>query len=168
VRPARIARSAAIEFATGAARNGTSEFTITVTVQAEPKLNLMRGSRIARLTVAEDEDGVSLLPPSDEAPPTVVSRTTTADTVRPGIAWWPATARLDYPAGGTSRRLARLRGTTSATLLVHAETIEVPDALSAKNLVKEVAGAPIVIKSCQRVGSQYEVKVAGPARARGA
>jgi hypothetical protein len=161
VRPARIARSAAIEFATGAAGNGTSEFTITLTVQAEPKLNVTRGSRIARLTVAEDENGISLLPPAEEAPPTIVNRTTTADTVRPGISWWPATARLDYPADGTSRQLARLRGTTSATLLVHAETIEVPDALSVKNLVKEVAGAPVVIKSCQRAGSQYEVKVAG-------
>jgi hypothetical protein len=98
VRPARIARAAAIDLASGA--GGVSEFTFTVMVQAEPKLNITRGSRLARLDVAEDEDGVSLLPPADEVSVSLANRMTTGDSMRPGITWWPATARLVVAGGG--------------------------------------------------------------------
>lgn len=163
VRAARITRSAAIDLTglVGAGAGASSEFTITVNVQAEPKLSVARGSRLARLELAEDENGVSLLP-AEGGPVFPVNRVSAGDTMRPGTAWWPAMGRLQYPAAGAGKRIARLKGSASCALLVHAETIEIPNVVNVQNVVKEVGGTQLTIKAARRVGACYEVQVSGP------
>ena len=72
---------------------------------------------------------------------------------------WPVTARLDYPAQGAGKRIARLKGSTTCTVIVGTETIEIPDLVNATNVSRDAGTTSITVRSCRKVGQQYEVNL---------
>jgi hypothetical protein len=78
-------------------------------------------------------------------------------------------ARLEYPPQGAGKRIARLKGSAACSVIVRTETIEVPDLLNAANVTQQAGGTSLTVRSCRKVGEQYEVMltVSGDAVAAG-
>jgi hypothetical protein len=62
------------------------------------------------------------------------------------------------PAQG-AKRLAKLKGSTKWLIQTKSETLEVPDPLKARDLVKVVAGRRFVFKDMKRMGGGYSLNV---------
>jgi hypothetical protein len=160
IRATRVARSYAVDLANGGAKAGiTSDFTVTLMAQAEPKLKVAGGFGDAKLEVASDENGLSLLPPDAAGDAAAHGRVFGESTSRSAGSAWPAVARLAYPAAPATagKRIARLKGTVACSAVVRSETLEVPDIFNAQNVMKEVAGTTVTIRHFRRAGNQFEL-----------
>ena len=189
VRATRIARSYAVDLTTGGLAQ--NEFVVQLLLQAEPKLKISGAAPAAKLEAAEDENKLSLLPgagPGAAAgvapavgpgvPPAVAAmamQNAALVRARPDMGMrqdafaWPLAARLEYPPQGAGKRIARLKGSAACSVIVRTETIEVPDLLNAANVTQEAGGTSLTVRSCRKVGEQYEVllTVSGDAVAAG-
>ena len=178
VRATRITRTLSVDLATGAMP--ASDFSVTLSIAAEPKMRISSIGRQPKIEVAEDEHGTSLLPPGapgagpNGAPILIAARP--MDVPSRAAAVWTTAARLRYPAGGAGKRIARLRGATSCNVVIRSDTLEIPDILNASDLTRPIDGArgghdgELTVKSCRKVGDFYELKLAltAPADAAGA
>ena len=182
VRATRISRSYAVDLTSGGLV--VNDFAVHLALQPEPKLKIQTGAVAAKVEAAADENGLSLLPP--EGAPAVagagagpgaiqvmpgmpanaaaaamqnamVLRGNVAVGMRPDAAAWPVTARLEYPAQNAGKRIARLKGSTSCTVVVRTDTLEIPDVLNATNVTREAGATSITVRSCRKVGEQYEL-----------
>jgi len=191
VRATRIARSYAVDLTTGGLAQ--NEFVVHLLLQAEPKLKISGASPAAKLDAAEDENQLSLVPGvggggagaaagvaaavGPALPPAAVLAMQNAALIRgrPDMAMrqnafeWPLAARLEYPPQGAGKRIARLKGSAACSVIVRTEMIEVPDLLNAANITHEAGGTSLTVRSCRKVGEQYEVllTVSGDAVAAG-
>lgn len=151
----RSARNQAIDY--GANDAVTSDFVLSFSGIAEPKLRVLRASYLARLDEASDDRGNSLLPTddADEA-----ARRGGLDLAYTGnnAGQWPFTARLTHPKNmGT--RLTVLRGRAMVQLQTRSETIEVPNILSAANVTRSVGGMTLAVRDVKKTADRYEVNL---------
>ena len=192
VRATRIARSYAVDLTSGGLAQ--NDFVVHLSLQAEPKLKISRAASVAKLEAAEDENQLSLLPgagpgagagaagggapaggPAVAPLPALALQNAAlvrarADVgMRQDVFAWPLAARLEYPAEGAGKRIARLTGSAACSVIVRTETIEVPDVLNAANITQQAGGTSLTVRNCRKLGEQYEVllTVSGDAVAAG-
>ena len=184
VRATRIARSYAVDLKSGGLAQ--NDFVVHLSLEAEPKLKISGAASVAKLEAAEDENQLSLLPgagpgaaagvaPAGAPLPALAMQNAAlvrarADMgMRQDVYAWPLAARLEYPAQGAGKRIARLKGSAACSVIVRMETIEVPDLLNAANVTEQAGGTSLTVRSCRKIGEQYEVllTVSGDAVAAG-
>lgn len=150
-RSASETQSRTVGYGKNNARNASHSLNVAVGAFAEPKLRVLGRSWSPELTEATDETGRSLLGPRDA--------------VREGVDMnlhgnanvWDLNVTLQ-PAQG-AKRLAKLKGSTKLLLQTKSETLEVPDPMKARDLVKVVAGRRFVFKDMKRMGGGYSLNV---------
>jgi hypothetical protein len=123
-------------------RDVAREFTISLTVYAEPKLRVLDYSGTLTLDEAVDEKGNSLIPPPEDG---VNANVEVFGNQRDGTtSRWEVGATLHYPKG-TGRKIARLRGSTALHVQTKSATLEVPIA-GAKNVTRVLDGVRVGVK----------------------
>jgi hypothetical protein len=151
----RASRNQSIDYGANDATN--SDFALTFSGVAEPKLRVVRASYLAKLDEAKDDRGNSLVI-SDE----------TEDNVRRGgldlaftgnnTGQWQFTARLaNVKNMGT--KLASLRGSATVQLQTRAETLEIANILSASNASRTAAGVTLTVREAKKVADRYELNL---------
>lgn len=132
-------------------QNVQRDFSISFVVLPEPKLRILQSSYEAKVEVAVDDRGTSLVPTtaSPEA----------GELMNNNSFPYNVTARLSTAAPGGGKRIARLRCSTQFLVQTRRDVIEVPDLLNARNVTKTVAGRRLVVRSVQKNGEQYSVSV---------
>lgn len=132
-------------------QNVQRDFSISFVVLPEPKLRILQSSYEAKVEVAVDDRGTSLVP--------TTASPETGELMNNNSFPYNVTARLSTatPAGG--KRIARLRCSTQFLVQTRRDVIEVPDLLNARNVTKTVAGRRLVVRSVQKNGEQYSVAV---------
>ncbi|CAN5457522.1 hypothetical protein BH09PLA1_BH09PLA1_30300 [soil metagenome] len=151
----RSSRSQVIDYGAGDSVN--SDFALTFSAIAEPKLRVLRASYIARLDEATDDHGNSLLNKDDDDE---LRRRSGLDLAYIGnnAGQWQFTARLSYPKNmGT--RLTVLRGSAMVQLQTRSETIEVPNILSANNAARSLGAMSLTVRDVKKTADRYEVSV---------
>jgi hypothetical protein len=142
----RIQKSSSIELANAA--NVQRDFSVQLTVFAEPKVRVLQSSYNVKIDEAVDDKGNNLV---------------TSDRVHDGMSsgnqWmWTLTARLNWPENpGT--KLTRLKGNVRFIVQTRSETLDVPGVAAAKGAVKTVAGRRVLIKEVKQNGSSVELHV---------
>lgn len=141
----RIQRTNSVDLA--APDNIQKEFYVQFTILAEPKVRVIQSDNQIDIKEAVDDRGNSLL------------STDRSYYGMGGQAWmWNMSARLNYP-DNAGKKIARLRGEVKFVLQVQAESLDVPDILTAKNIEKTVAGRQFLIKECKANGENYELQM---------
>lgn len=146
----RIAHQRTVEFTQGT--HSTSDFTVHFSAIAEPKLKVMPGAAMVKLTHAVDDRGNSLLPPGH-----------VDETYGGGSPFWAFQTRLRYPdqPGKVIRRIA---GELTFNAASRFEQLELTDLTGAKNVTSDLAGFRFVVKQIvPQSDSRYEVNVAAVA-----
>ncbi|HSI33696.1 MAG TPA: hypothetical protein VK986_08920, partial [Tepidisphaeraceae bacterium] len=141
------------------ANDQTNDFSISLSVMAEPKLKVLDYAGTARIEEAVDDRGNSLLPaPGDDADPGPEETYGNVHGGSPGQ--WSVGATLTYPAD-PGRKIARLRGTVAAEVQIRAARLEVP-IQSARGVSVDLDGVRLRVKSAD--GLRAEVSVARDGR----
>jgi hypothetical protein len=125
-------------------RNTVEEFSIALTVFAEPKLKVLDYSAVLRLEEAVDDQGNSLIPPEENGG--VAANVDSFGNGREGTtSRWDVGATLHYPKGAGSK-IARLRAAVALQVQTRAATLELPLA-NARNVSRNLEGLAVVIKN---------------------
>jgi hypothetical protein len=146
----RCGRSQSIDYAQADAVS--SEFQLTFTAMAEPKLHVLRAAYLARLDEARDEKGNSLLPTEFAGQVEALEQSFVANSS--GV--WQFTARLHW-VPETGSQLSVLRGAVAALVQTRHETIEVPDVLSAAGITRSSGGVSLTVTDIKKSGERYDL-----------
>jgi hypothetical protein len=121
----------------------SGDFSISLTVFAEPKLKVLDYSDVLKLEEAVDDQGNSLIPPDAND---LAANVDTFGNGRDGpTSRWGVSAGLHYPKNpGT--KITRLRASVNCQVQTRAATLEAPVA-GARNVSRTVEGLRVVIKS---------------------
>ena len=151
----RASRKQEIDYA--AADAVSSDFVLTFTAMAEPKLRVLRASYLAKLDEATDDRGNSLLPTDDNDEH---DRRRGLELAYTGnhAGQWSFTARL-ASAKNMGTRLAVLRGSAMVQLQTRSQTLEVPNILSATNVTGSAGGMSLTVREVKKTGDRYELNV---------
>jgi hypothetical protein len=121
---------------------------MSFSVMAEPRVYVYRAASSPDLAEAVDDKGNDLLPPKTSQ---------NGYYGRQGN-FWSMNAQLKYPENpGT--RIARIRGTIDYLLRMKYETLEIPDILTAKNVIRTVGPFTLTMVEVKPVGDQFEMNV---------
>jgi hypothetical protein len=125
-------------------RGTTEEFTVSLTVFAEPKLRVLDYSQSLRLIEAVDERGNSLVPPED--PDGLASNADVFGNPREGYtSRWDVGATLHHPKG-TGKQIKRLRASTTVLVETRAAVLDVPLS-TARNTTHTVGGVRVAVRN---------------------
>jgi hypothetical protein len=117
-----------------------NEMTIQLAILPEPRLRVLKGSKFARLDEASDDKGNSLLP----AIPASDAMTTG------GPFAWTLECRLDSSSNAKIERIAKLKGHARYAVQTAADTMQVPDILTAANQTRTVNNRIFSVLSCKK------------------
>jgi hypothetical protein len=121
---------------------------------AEPKAVPVQASWEASIDEAVDDNGNSMMP-------TAENRNNRNMQGSRGVSWQSNT-NLPYPETNPGKRIAKLRGHSTAVVQLGSEPIDVPDPLKAAEMTKTVGGQRFTFKSLKKVDGQegqYELSV---------
>ncbi len=142
-----------------------SNFQLTFAAMAEPKLGVLRSSYLAKIDEATDDQGNSLLAGAklpgmiDRAVRQLANRQMEAAmSMNGGGGFWNFTSNMDFPLDA-GRRLALLRGSIGVVLRTASEAVEVPDLLTADNVVRLAGGWKFTVLRLKKVENRYELPV---------
>jgi hypothetical protein len=121
----------------------TEEFTISLSVFAEPKLRVLDYSATLRLEEVVDEKGNSLIPPADNNIPANVD--VFGNTREGSTSHWEIGATLHHPKGA-GKRIVKFRASTALQVQTRAAVLELPLAGS-KNAARTVGGLRLTVKN---------------------
>jgi len=124
-------------------------FIVQLNAFAEPKLRLLQAASLAKLSVAIDDKGNSLLPPAPPGDATGVMTGITSN--------WTFTAALEYPGPKVGTRIKQLKGSVEVVLQTKFQTLEIPRALAVRNVKRSAGGMQILFKGLTKNGEQYEL-----------
>jgi len=126
-----------------------SEFSLRMTVYAEPKIRVLAHSQAVKIDEARDDQGNDLAPPVP-----IVSGFYNASG-----GMWTLLAPLRYPPHpGT--RIARIRGSTEFVIQTQSQQLQVPDILNVHDLSKTLGGMPITVHEMKKGGgNSYELRI---------
>ena len=124
-------------------RDVTEEFTISLSVFAEPKLRVLDYSANLRLEEVVDEKGNSLIPPADNNVPANVD--VFGNTREGSTSHWEIGATLHHPKG-TGKRIVKFRASTALQVQTRAATLELP-LTGSKNAARTVGGLRLTVKN---------------------
>jgi hypothetical protein len=142
-----IQRSRAIGLGTGKQSDG--DFSIRLTVLAEPKLRVLGAANQARLEQATDEHGNSLIAPAG------AERAALADV---STGRWNVAIPLRIPdKPGT--RIVRLKGSIEVLLQSKFQTVEFEDLPNARNVTRQAGGIQVVLTEMRARGERYELSI---------
>ena len=151
----RASRNQSIDYGANDAVN--SDFALTFSGVAEPKLHVVRASYLAKLDEATDDRGNSLIA-GDEADDSVRRGGLDLAFTGNNTGQWQFTARLaNVKNMGT--RLVALRGSAMVQLQTRAETLEIPNILSASNVSRSAAGVTLTVREAKKVADRYELSL---------
>jgi hypothetical protein len=123
---------------------------VQIMVLAEPKIRVLQGSWAARIDQAVDEKGNSIAMPlaGNEG------------IMNPGNSWmWNMTCNL-VPKSGGGEKIARLKGSGHFLVQTRAESAEIPDVQSAKNVTRALGGKQLILKELRKTADNaYEAHV---------
>jgi hypothetical protein len=134
-------------------RDITEEFTISLSIFAEPKLRVLDYSATLRLEEVVDEKGTSLIPPADNNVPANVD--VFGNTREGSTSHWEIGATLHHPKG-TGKRIVKFRASTALQVQTRAAVLELPIA-GAKNAARTVGGLRVTVKNLD--GSRCDLTV---------
>ena len=144
-------QSRSIGYGKNRAVNSSHSLNVSVTGYAEPKLRVLGRAWSAELSEATDDTGRSLL----------LSQMRAGDRMDMNLHGntnvWDLNIELKPAAG--AKRLATLKGTSKLLIQTKSQTLEVPDPLKARDLVKVVAGRRFVFKDMKRQAGGYSLNV---------
>jgi hypothetical protein len=156
IRAVRITETRALDFADPA--NPELSRQLELNFYVEPKLRVLAEAFAARIELAVDDKGKSLMPaapaPGDAAPADEQELTNVADTSRV----WELDVPLTCPQGG-GRRIVSLKGSVRLKVPVKVQTLEIADVLNAAESPRTIAGRRLTFHSAHKVKGGYEVKV---------
>jgi hypothetical protein len=121
----------------------TEEFTISLSVFAEPKLRVLDYSATLRLEEVVDEKGNSLIPPADNNLPANVD--VFGNTREGSTSHWEIGATLHHPKGA-GKKIVKFRASTALQVQTRAAVLELPLAGS-KNVARSVGGLRLTVKT---------------------
>jgi hypothetical protein len=126
------------------------DFSVQLTAFPEPKLHILQAWGGAKLDVAIDEKGTSLLP------------ATTPDYANQGYMMgingtWTFTARLNYPGAQLGKVLRKLKGSVGVVLQTKFETIDIANITTAKNVEKIAGTTHFTFKGLSKTGELYQL-----------
>jgi hypothetical protein len=145
----RISRTRSVDL--GGQVNPQQQFVVQLAVIAEPKIRVIRASGAAKVEIAVDEDGKSLVSERNEARYGYYAQATSA---------WNVTVPLTEPPH-VGTRIARLKGTIDAEICTRFEHVEIEDLLGeGKNAQKTFGSTQLsVIDVAPKGAGVYEVRV---------
>ena len=126
-----------------------TQFGMNLSVYAEPKLTVLRGSGAVHLDEVVDDHGNSLVPQAN-AP-----RMFWGGSV--GFGGWSLYAPLQYPKKDPGARIARFKGTTSFVLQTKMEKLDIPDVMNLKQTTRLVTDTSITFQSMKKNGDNYDL-----------
>jgi hypothetical protein len=151
----RASRNQSIDYGANDAVN--SDFALTFSGVAEPKLRVVRASYLAKLDEAKDDRGNSLIV-GDEADDNVRRGGLDLAFTGNNTGQWQFTARLaNVKNMGT--KLTTLRGSAMVQLQTRSETMEIPNILSANNAARSAAGVTLTVRVAMMVADRYELNL---------
>jgi hypothetical protein len=167
----RCTRMQSIEYGLPGGENPNSDFDITFSAVAEPKLRVLRASNAAKLEEATDDLGNSLVPRSEDAPGGAnagaananaavdTDRGLDATFVTGAAGTWQFSSRLDHPQR-MGKRLVKLRGTVNVLLQRRVATMEIPSILSSVKMSRVAGGLRLTLNDAKKVGSErYDLSI---------
>jgi hypothetical protein len=132
----------------------SGDFSVSLSVFAEPKLKVLDFSDVLKLEEAVDDKGNSLIPPDAN------DLAANADTFGNGrdapTSRWGVSAGLHYPKN-PGATITRLRASVVCQVQTRAATLEAPVGAGARNVSRTVEGLRVVVKSVD--ASRCEVAV---------
>jgi hypothetical protein len=145
--------------ATGATENSSVDFnqqnnrvnrslSLQFMVYAEPKLQIVGRSYMAKIVEALDQNGKSLIGQrmygdSFSGDPSCM---------------WPLSASL-IPGKSTADKIVRFKGSSRVVLQTQSQTWEIPDILNAGPQSKTIGGRAFTFNEIKQVGGAYQVKL---------
>jgi hypothetical protein len=150
-RSASEGQSRTVGFGRDRARNASHSLSVAVTGFAEPKLRVLGRAWSPDVSEATDDTGRSLLGPKPNL------RDGLDMNLHGNANVWDLTLTLQ-PAPG-AKQLTRLKGSSKLLIQTKSETLELPDPLKARDLVKVVAGRRFHFKDMKRMGGGYSLNV---------
>ena len=126
------------------------ELEVNLTAFAEPGLRVLFASPVIKVLAAVDEKGQPLtVAPED---PTDASAENDAES---GVFTWNLAVALNSPTDPTIQKIARLRGRTHLRVQTAEQRVEVDDVMKARNVSRNIAGAPFTFRSIKKADIEY-------------
>jgi hypothetical protein len=124
---------------------------MSLSVYAEPKINVLRGSGSVQVDEVTDDHGNSLLPRADGP------RRNWSGFV--GVGGWNLYAPLHYPERNVGTKIAKFRGSTGFDVQIESQKIALPDVASLKQTTRVIHGMQVTFQDMKKNNDTWQLRI---------
>jgi hypothetical protein len=128
-----------------------AQFGMNLSVYAEPKINVLRGSGSVQVDEVTDDHGNSLLPRADGP------RRNWSGFV--GVGGWNLYAPLHYPEKNVGTKIVKFRGSTGFDVQTESQKIALPDIASLKQTTRVIHGMQVTFQDMKKNNDTWQLRI---------